>query len=132
MKLIIAGSRRLIIPVSTIDRAIECFSLEPTQVVSGMATGVDTAGKIWAIENKIPVVPFPAFWGILDSPGAVIKERADGTLYNAFAGSERNQKMADYADRLLVIKREDSKGTDDMIRRMKIARKPIYIFWVET
>lgn len=82
-----------------------------TQVVSGMARGVDSLAVRWASANNIPVMPFPANWD----------------EYKKAAGPIRNKQMADYADELLAVWDGESRGTKNMIDQMNSLGKPISI-----
>ena len=102
MKLIIAGSRE----ITDYQTFLECIKLcgitpnDITEVVCGMARGVDTLGKQWALTNNLPVKEFPADWN------------KDGKA----AGFLRNLDMARYADALLAIWDGKSRGTAHMIK----------------
>ena len=111
MKLIIAGSRDIIISVDELDTIIKTnFNLtEIKEVVSGCAKGIDNLGIQWANKNKIPVKRFPANW-----------ELGKG------AGHIRNRQMGDYADQALVVY-NGSKGSQGMIDYMKKLNKPCVV-----
>lgn len=109
---IIAGSRSATDVLSDsglqqlITSAIDGTDFTPDAIISGTASGVDTAGEYWAHENgRRPVARFPAPW---DEHG-----------YSA--GPIRNEWMAQYAashsDRgaLLAIIDYPSSGTESMI-----------------
>lgn len=111
MKLIIAGSR------SITDYTILCdcisrsdFSI--SEVVSGCARGVDTLGERWAIEHSIPIHKFPANWG----------------RFGRAAGMYRNAEMADYADAAIILWDGESRGTLDMIDKMRRLGKPVEVW----
>ena len=70
-----------------------------SQVVCGMARGVDMFGKHWADLNNLPVVEFPANWN----------------RYGKSAGYKRNLEMAENADMLIAVWDGKSKGTGHMI-----------------
>lgn len=115
MKLIIAGSRHF--DESLIASVIEFyFKLEGvklpkvTEVISGKARGVDTAGEYWASTQNIPVAEYPANW----------------EKYGKMAGHKRNQCMAHYGDALLVIWDGYSKGSSNMKSHMIKKNKPVY------
>jgi hypothetical protein len=101
MKLIIAGSRYLtnVKYLDMIDDLIKQNNLDPKEIVSGTARGIDTLGEIWARENGVPVVRFPADWN----------------TYGKAAGLIRNSQMAEYGTALLVIRLEHSKGSRSML-----------------
>jgi hypothetical protein len=121
MKLIIAGSRSLDNYTSIskiIEEALREKDWEPAEVVCGEASGVDTVGKYWANAKDIPVKSFPAKWKDLKAGGAIVRENKYGK-YNARAGFDRNEKMAVYADALLLIWDGVSSGSMDMLDRAK-------------
>lgn len=99
-------------------------------VVSGKAPGADTYGEWWAKRNKIPVLPFPADWDDITTPGAVIRSRPDGSLYNAVAGLMRNTEMAAYVRECKggCVLFPGGDGTNDMYRKAKAADLTIYDF----
>jgi len=57
----------------------------------------------------------------------VVKENKYGK-YNALAGFNRNQQMAEYADVLIAIIKNNSSGTRDMIDRMNKLNKKVYVY----
>ena len=81
------------------------------EIVCGMAKGADSLGAKYACERGITVRTFPADWD----------------KYGKQAGYMRNKEMADYADALIAFWDGKSKGTLDMIRRMKQSGKPCRI-----
>lgn len=113
IKLIIAGSRDLDIkyPLSVTD-FIRYFIgyITITEVVSGGAKGIDSLGEMYANYNTIPIKRFDADW------------YGQGRK----AGPLRNQKMAKYADALLLIWRGDSPGSANMKEEMLKLGKPVY------
>lgn len=129
MRVIIAGSRS-IFNYGAVSKAIEDSGFEVTEVVSGGARGVDRAGAVWGIQNGVKVTPFDAEWDNVDAPGAVIKRRhEDGKPYNARAGFDRNQRMADYTGSegsLVLVWDGRSGGAADMRRRARKAGMRIY------
>jgi hypothetical protein len=149
MKCIIAGSRT-IKDYRVVRQAIKQsgWGTEITEVVSGTSEedveaarfddrklNVDVLGAQLAMLEDIPVKYFPADWDNLSAPGAVIRYRKDGTLYNSKAGPDRNERMAAYGDRLILIWIGDpkkSKGRADMLRRAKAHGLRIYEHIVKT
>lgn len=103
MRVIIAGSRGIVDRELVFD-ILDSSKLEITSVVCGMAPGVDMLGREWAISKGIDVIEFPADW---------VKE---GSLV---AGSLRNQRMAEYADGLILIWDGASSGSRDMLNRAR-------------
>ncbi len=128
MKTIIAGSRH-INDYDIIFKAIEDSGFKITEVVSGAAKGVDSIAVVWGEWHGIPAKLFPAEWDDLEAPGAFVTVK-NGRMYNVKAGFQRNQKMADYADALILIWDGYSKGSADMLRRAK--KNSLKIFEVRT
>jgi len=102
MKVIIAGSSQIDDYQIVVD-ALNAANIVVTEVVSGMAIGVDKLGEKWAVEHGIPIKQFPADWG----------------RYGKSAGYVRNEQMADYAEGLVAIWDGCSRGTAHMIRTAK-------------
>lgn len=107
MKTIIAGSRpplgREGFTIEDVCDAMEKVDWKVTEVVCGMARGVDLIGKRWAEYNEIPVAKFPADWD----------------KYDKRAGYIRNVEMAEYADALVALWDGHSRGTANMIQEAK-------------
>ncbi len=124
MKVIIAGSRSFVdIPargseetqldwlrrvrkaydkaVDFVRDAITNSGFEVTEVVSGGAQGIDTAGELWANREGLPIKYMPADWS-----------------QGRGAGFARNEQMAEYADALVAIWDGHSNGTRHMISLM--------------
>lgn len=97
------------------------------QVVSGMAKGADELGANWARQHGLTLHEFPAQWDKLDASGAVVRQGPRGA-YNALAGFQRNQQMADNASGVLLF--EGGRGTADMAKRAAAAGLDIYDFRV--
>jgi hypothetical protein len=114
MKTIIAGSRSITGEEGylAVERLLPNVTWPISEVVCGMAVGVDTHGLRWAKTYKIPIASFPANWG----------------KYGKQAGHIRNVEMAIYADALFVVWDGESVGTADMIRLMRQHKKPYMVF----
>ena len=83
----------------------KCYSIkENIEIVSGMASGADTLGKEFAERWGLKLAKFPADWD----------------KFGKSAGYKRNEQMAEYAEALIAIRENNSKGTSHMI---DIARK---------
>lgn len=122
MKLIIAGSRTLEPSISFLQACIAEAGLakEVTEIVSGMANGVDTSAVeltkekyshnyiSMKLQNKLK--EFPADW----------------ETHGKAAGHIRNKQMAEYADALLLIWDGESKGSKNMKETMIKLGKPVY------
>lgn len=108
MKVIIAGSRT-ITNIALVNHAM--LGINPSEIVSGGARGVDLLGEQWAKQHNIPVFRMPALW------------EQEGKS----AGFRRNERMAQYADQLVAIWDGHSRGTLHMINCMKQKNKPVFI-----
>lgn len=111
MKTIIAGSRH-IKDAAIVCKAVELSKFEITEVVSGGAPGVDTAGEAIAETMGLPLKVFPAKWEI----------------HGRAAGPIRNQQMAEYADALIAVWDGKSKGTKDMIDRASEQGLAVFVY----
>jgi hypothetical protein len=111
MKLIIAGSRDILITIEQLDEIIKKhFEVSQIkEVVSGCAKGIDTIGIQWATKNNILVKKFIPDWSI-----------------GKAAGHIRNRQMGDYADQAIVIY-NGSKGSQGMIDYMQKLNKPCVV-----
>ena len=113
-RVIIAGSRG-ITDYSILELAIAQTDFSIGNVVSGCARGVDTLGERWARENGVPLSTFPVNW----------------SRFGRAAGKYRNSEMAAYADGAIVLWDGDSRGTLDMIDRMRRCGKPVEV-WMKS
>jgi len=93
-----------------VEDAILRSKFEISTVLSGTADGVDRMGELWALNNGIPLVFFPANW------------REHGKK----AGFLRNTEMANNADALIAVWDGESPGTEMMIDLAK--RRNLLIF----
>lgn len=110
MKLIIAGSRHILVSNEEIKALLNHYGLNPSEIVSGTARGVDQCGETYAHTNGIAVAEFPADWN----------------KHGKAAGPIRNQQMAHYADALLIIWDGKSSGSGHMKSYMTKLGKPVY------
>jgi hypothetical protein len=110
MKVIIAGSRA-IVDQAVIDGAVKASRFKITEVVCGMARGVDLLGRAWAAKRKVPVAEFPADWG----------------AHGKAAGYLRNVEMAKYADALVAVWDGTSPGTTVMIDEARRRGLKVYV-----
>lgn len=111
MKTIIAGSRD-IYDYEVVLSAVKESGFEITEVVNGMARGVDTLGGLYGRSNGIPVKQFPADWD----------------TYGKRAGVMRNVQMAEYADALIAVWDGKSRGTKHMIDTATKKGLKVYVF----
>ena len=125
MKVIVAGGRDF--QPRNVDRELlEEFltAIQCTEVVCGEAKGADAFGKQMAVELGIAVISFPAKWDDIVNGHVKIKTNYYGKVYNALAGFNRNQEMAEHADVLFAF--PGGSGTQDMISRMVSQGKKVY------
>jgi hypothetical protein len=110
MKYIIAGSRT-IRNYSFIKRKLDTFN-NITEIVSGDAPGPDRAGARYARQCGIKCTVMKAQW----------------KRHGKSAGPIRNEKMANYADRLVAFWDGKSKGTEHMIKYAKSIGMYVVVF----
>jgi len=109
MKVIIAGSRSLT-GTDLISQAMIESNFKITEVVSGMARGIDQTAAQYAKKLNIPVKEFP-----------MASELASSVTANWDLS-----RMANYADALIVVWDGHSKGTLNMMKAAKARAMPIY------
>lgn len=102
MKTIIAGSRKYQ-DAWVVEAAIASsgFKDQITEVVCGGARGPDQLGAAWALKNGVKTTMFPALW----------------EEHGKSAGYIRNTEMANYADALIAVWDEESRGTAHMVEQ---------------
>lgn len=110
MKVIIAGSRTIKVDSAEIHALMAHFKLQPSEIVSGTANGVDKSGEAYAWDAGIKLIQFPADWD----------------RFGKSAGHKRNAQMAEYADVLLLIWDGQSKGSAGMKSIMTRLGKPVF------
>lgn len=117
MKTIIAGSRLITTQQEEeILDTLNSFTLwKITEVVCGMAKGVDILGKVWAENRDITVIRFYPKWDVYGPKTAPII---------------RNHNMAVYADCLLAFWNGTSPGTKSMIQIAKHLNMPTKIYMI--
>jgi hypothetical protein len=113
VKTIIAGSRS-IRRIEVVEDAVAVSQFNITEIVSGMARGVDTLALEFAATHGIPVKQMPADWDKLGKS----------------AGFRRNGEMANYADALIAIWDGKSKGTLHMINVAKERGLKVYVHFL--
>lgn len=93
--------------VALMDRVLKALLLERnfTAVIHGDARGADRLADLWARENRIEVLSFPAQWREL----------------GLAAGAIRNQRMLNEGKPDLVVAFPGGKGTDDMVKKARRA-----------
>lgn len=111
MKTIIAGSRD-IEDYELLKRVMQNVPWEITEVISGGYKGVDTLAIRWAEEKKIPCIVMKANW----------------TSFGPAAGPIRNSEMAKVGEALVLVWDGHSKGSKDILARMRKKRTACYVF----
>jgi len=116
VKVIVAGSRSITC-AAFVDRAIEQSGFKITELVCGLATGVDLLGKGWAEEHHVPVKEMPVDW------------HPEGKL-DCGAGFRRNERMAEYAEAVIAVWDGESHGTKYMIDVARQKGLQVYVYCV--
>src|SRR5215213_3192990 len=100
MKIIIAGTRTFN-DYEFLKQKVDIILSKQVdvEIVSGCAQGADLLGERYGKERGITVKRFPAEWN----------------LYGKKAGYLRNEKMANYADALILFWDGESKGSKSMM-----------------
>lgn len=118
-KIIVAGTRTfnnaelLAKKLHKLTRKIK----RPVVIVTGAAKGADALAEKWALS-------YPRMM-------TVKRFHADWEIHGKAAGPIRNQKMVDYADRLIAFWDGESPGTADVIRRARKAGLKVKVFRYE-
>jgi len=116
MRVIIAGSRHIEQPRLVIRAFSEFLALNKldiddiTEIVCGMARGVDLLGKQLAEAYSIECKRFPAEW----------------EKYGKGAGPKRNVEMARNADALVLVWDGESTGSKHMLDTALMYRLKVY------
>jgi UDP-N-acetylmuramoylalanine-D-glutamate ligase len=92
-----------------------------TVLIHGGAKGADALAAAWAEARRVDTNAYPALWGDLSQPDALIKHSRSGRAYDARAGFRRNQTMLDLGKPDLVVAFPGGSGTQDMVDRAKAA-----------
>lgn len=99
--------------------------------ISGKAwKGADNMIIQWCREYDVDWKEYPANWDDLEAEGAVIRTNRQGKQYNAIAGHQRNQAMAEISNLAWGFYDNKSPGTRDMIarcERLKLNTKVILV-----
>jgi predicted Rossmann fold nucleotide-binding protein DprA/Smf involved in DNA uptake len=116
MKIVVAGSRKFS-SKKKIYEIINSSGFDITEVVSGGSYGVDKIGELWALDHNISMKSFA--------------DQCKEYKNLQEAAFKRNELMADYADGLIAIWKNQSVGTGHMIKCMKKLKKPIFVIKVK-
>jgi hypothetical protein len=113
-RIIVAGSRTFddyALLDHTLTHLLQRLTPEDTVIVSGTAKGADTLAEHWAWQHRFDVLRFPAQWDV----------------HGKRAGYVRNEEMLKVATHLVAFWDGQSRGTADMIGRMRRLGKPVKI-----
>ena len=115
-RVIIAGGRKFS-PQEEHYLWIERMLSNKTDIefVSGEALGADCMNWVMAQRTLEGYKGFPALWDRLDREPCSVKIARDGSEYNALAGFNRNESMAEYANALILF--PGGNGSKDMLKR---------------
>jgi hypothetical protein len=119
MKLLIFGDRKFNdypLLKTIVDKFIFVQMEVIDSVISGKAKGADTLGELWAKEQKLPVLSYPADWD----------------TYGKSAGFLRNKQMSEVADVAIGFLAPESKGTRHMINLCKEKKIPLMVYKIDT
>lgn len=119
VRLVIAGSRT-VNSYAMVRRAVNWALVKwgikkVDRVICGMADGADKLGKRWADRRGIPVDERPAEW----------------SKHGKAAGPIRNGVMADLGTHAVVIIKNESRGSLNMIQQMKKRGKSVLVYRAE-
>lgn len=93
-------------------------------------TGVDAAFDIAAAGSEVLRETYPADWSNIQRPGALVRRRADGSLYDAKAGPARNAAMVASKPAFVLAVHRDlagSRGTKDCVGTALDAGIAVYL-----
>lgn len=115
MKCIIAGSRS-VNRLSEVERAVHesGWADDILEVVSGGASGADLLGEMWATERNRSITRFHV-------------TESEWKIHGRAAGPIRNRRMAEYADRAVIVWDGKSRGSKNMIWEMERLEKPVFV-----
>ena len=134
MYLIVAGGRDFSdfeLGFRVIDKVTSNTHKEDITIVCGRASGGDTCGEEWYKLYKDEGVNISLHipdWNNTDIEGAVVRYNKFGKPYNAVAGHWRNSEMENVCTHLIAFWDGKSKGTFDMITKIKKSSKPYRVF----
>jgi hypothetical protein len=129
-KAIIAGGRNFIPNIEDEKWLINIIKENHINtILCGMAHGADEFGFKIAKKLKLNIDEYPAKWQDFDTKPCLIKTSPYGYRYNALAGINRNEIMAQNADICVLF--PGKTGTNDMKNRaiahgLKIIQRQFY------
>lgn len=114
IKVVVAGSREFDdyeLLKATLDSALQMYSYDEIEIVSGCADGADKLGERYQEESNMKLKEFPADWD----------------RFGDSAGHRRNIDMAYYGDWVFCFWDGSSKGTKGMIDITKRLGKTLHV-----
>lgn len=96
-------------------------------ISGGAPSGADKLIIDWCKKQDYPCCIFKADWDNITSKDAIVKTNSSGKRYNAMAGFERNEQMAEYASKGYLFWDKKSSGTKDMLNRLKAKHIPFLL-----
>lgn len=111
MKVLICGSRGINDP-ATVAAAVEQSGINPTQIISGGARGVDRLANEYAASQGLEFTEYPADWD----------------RYGKRAGFIRNYAMVGAADAVIAVWDGTSSGTKHSIELARSSGKPVFVY----
>lgn len=129
MKLIIAGGRELKVTAGFIAELIAMINIQPTEVISGGARGIDRCAEVFVEQwNQMYKTPQAISSNYVSKEIKLTIMEADWQEHGKAAGPIRNEQMAQAGDALLLIWDGESKGSSNMKQNMVKLNKPVYEF----
>lgn len=127
MRIVVTGGRKFS-DEKLVDSALSAVHRKHgiDVLIQGEAPGADSLCKAWARAHGIPTKDMAADWDNIDRPGAVVRRRRDGKLYDAAAGGVRNQQMIDEGKPDAGIAFPGGSGTADMVGRLERCGLPVW------
>ncbi|MBK9767448.1 MAG: DUF2493 domain-containing protein [Chloracidobacterium sp.] len=110
MKMMISGSRT-IDSYELLDTAVTESGWEPTEILSGGASGVDTLAEQYAEQHGLPVTVFRPNWA----------------LHKRGAGHRRNEEMVIACDVLVALWDGNSRGTAQAVEFARRQGKDVHV-----
>jgi predicted Rossmann-fold nucleotide-binding protein len=128
MRIVVTGGRNFD-DERLVDRALSAVHRKHgiDLLIQGEAPGADTLCKRWAKAHGIPTSDMAADWDNIERPGAVVRRRRDGKLYDAAAGGVRNQQMIDEGKPDAAVAFPGGRGTADMVARLRRHSIPVWL-----
>lgn len=116
MRLLVCGGRKYS-DADRVARVLDGLRPEMTFLMEGGATGADWFARRWAERAGVPHDTFEADWNDLVTPPVLLRQRQDGSYYNAMAGPVRNARMIREGKPDIVVAFPGNRGTADCVKQ---------------